>query len=85
VITLANKRIPAANNFAAMLIVMLHISSNCGMSCMQDQMWDTPTQPTPTYPQQALNFLQALMARYGANPALLAVSLLNEPLVSSGG
>ena len=44
-------------------------------------MWDTATQPTPTYPQQALNFLQALMARYGANPALLAVSLLNEPLV----
>ena len=49
----------------------------------QTPMWDTAAQPAPTYPQQSLNFLQELMTRYGANPALLAVSLLNEPLVGS--
>jgi hypothetical protein len=49
---------------------------------LQTELWDSATQPSPTYPQQALDFLQALMGRYASSEALLAVSLLNEPLVS---
>ncbi len=46
------------------------------------QQWDSnTTQPTPSYPDQAVAFVTTLAARYGAAPALLGFSLLNEPTV----
>ncbi len=43
--------------------------------------WDTSSQPTPSYPQQSLNVIAALVQRYSAAPALLGFGLLNEPTV----
>ena len=46
------------------------------------QQWDSnTTQPTPSYPDQAVALVSTLAARYGASPALLGFSLLNEPTV----
>ena len=45
------------------------------------QLWDSKTQPTPSYPAQAVALASALAARYGTSPALLGISLLNEPTV----
>ena len=45
------------------------------------QLWDSATQPTPSYPAQAVALVSNLTARYAASPALLGVSLLNEPTV----
>ncbi len=47
------------------------------------QLWDSKTQPTPSYPAQAVALASALAARYGASPALLGISLLNEPTVGA--
>ena len=44
-------------------------------------MWDSVPQPTPSYPAQAVAVVASLAARYGASPALLGISLLNEPTV----
>ena len=45
------------------------------------QQWDSNTQPTPGYAAQAVDLVATLAARYGASPALLGFSLLNEPTV----
>ena len=48
------------------------------------QQWDSnTTQPTPSYPAQAVALTSTLAARYGASPALLGFALLNEPTVCS--
>ena len=44
--------------------------------------WDASSQPTPSYPQQSLNVIAALVQRYSSAPALLGFGLLNEPTVS---
>ena len=43
--------------------------------------WDSSSQPTPSYPQQSLDVIAALVQRYAAAPALLGFGLLNEPTV----
>ena len=45
--------------------------------------WDSGSQPDPSYPQQSLNVLSALLLRYSDSAALLGFSVLNEPLVRS--
>ena len=45
------------------------------------QLWDNTSQPTPSYPAQAISVIAQLAARYAASPALLGFSLLNEPTV----
>ena len=45
------------------------------------QLWDSGSQPTPSYPAQAVAVIAALAVRYGAAPALLGFGLLNEPTV----
>jgi len=43
--------------------------------------WDTSAQPTPSYPQQSLAVIAALVQRYRGAAALLGFGLLNEPTV----
>ncbi len=43
--------------------------------------WDTGSQPTPSYPQQSLAVIAALVQRYRGAAALLGFGLLNEPTV----
>ena len=45
--------------------------------------WDVAasSQPTPSYPQQSLNVISALLLRYSSKPALLGFGVLNEPTV----
>ena len=45
------------------------------------QLWDSKSQPTPDYPAQAVSLVATLAARYAAAPALLGISVLNEPNV----
>jgi hypothetical protein len=46
------------------------------------ELWDATPYPNPTYYNQSLTFVTQLMQRYGSSPALVAVSLMNEPTVS---
>lgn len=45
------------------------------------ELWDHIPNPDPTYANQSLTFVTQLMQRYGSSPALVAVSLMNEPTV----
>ena len=47
------------------------------------ELWDATPAPSPDYVNQSLTFVTQLMQRYGSSPALVAVSLLNEPTVSA--
>ena len=44
--------------------------------------WNDPAQPSPNYPQQAVAFVAGLAAKYGTNPALIGIELLDDPVVS---
>ena len=44
--------------------------------------WNDPAQPSPSYPQQTVAFVAGLAAKYGTNPALIGIELLNDPMVS---
>ena len=46
-----------------------------------EELWDSTSQPKPSYPAQAVTVVAALAARYGSLPALLGFGLLNEPTV----
>jgi hypothetical protein len=46
------------------------------------ELWDATPYTSPTYYNQSLTFVSQLMQRYGSSPALVAVSLMNEPTVS---
>jgi len=46
------------------------------------EIWDSaPKGSDPTYQNQSLTFVTQLCQRYGSSPALVAVSLMNEPTV----
>ena len=47
------------------------------------ELWDATPYTSPTYYNQSLTFVTQLMQRYGSSPALVAVSLMNEPTVSA--
>jgi glucan 1,3-beta-glucosidase len=44
-------------------------------------LWDSPDQPSPSYPAQTLAVIAALAQRYATAPALLGFAPLNEPTV----
>jgi len=46
------------------------------------EIWDNTSAASPTYQNQSLTFVTQLCQRYGSSPALVAVSLMNEPTVS---
>ena len=45
------------------------------------EIWDDTSKANPTYQNQSLAFVTQLCQRYGSSPALVAVSLMNEPTV----
>ena len=47
------------------------------------ELWDHIPNPDPTYQNQSLTFVTQLMQHYGSSPALVAVSLMNEPTVTA--
>ena len=58
-----------------------HHSAPVVVNGQGQQQWDSRTQLSPSYPAQAGALVATLAARYGASPALLGFSVLNEPTV----